>query len=116
MIQDDTVWPQDHHRQLPWPHEEPIYVEYDMPITLTKMGPDDTQEYLNAVIIYPGRKKARVTSLGTKGYWLRYDHHTQDLLTGAVTSDSRPHHESQAEEHRRISRYLARLAARMATA
>ena len=61
-----------------WPHEGVIYVEYEKPIVLDRMDPDDEDElrdFMNGIIVVPSPSHTTIFTLGTVDYHFSLTEH-----------------------------------------
>ena len=116
MILNDTPMPPEMSRNIRWPHNGTIYVEYLSPIKMDPLYPgDECPEYFNGLMIVPGESTAEIQTLGTSGIDLFTLKDTMDLNDGTITSERWKEipEEVRETEKQGTRRYFARLAAYM---
>ena len=116
MILNETPTPPEMSRNIRWPHEGTIYVEYTDSIKLDPRYPgDELSEYFNGLLIIPNGDTAEIQTLGTSGLDILLRKDTIDLRNGTIDSDRWDEIPEDVREMERqgTQRYFARLAAYM---
>ena len=111
----NTLTPQKTEKVVKWPHDTPIYIEFQKRVINFHDLPDRIMDFVKGVIVLPSKSQATIFMFGITCNKLSLTEHTLDLQTGHVTIQNEVLEELRASTSTKAADLYAKLAIYMTT-